>query len=83
MSKIRNETVADEDAAKVEEQPEFLIGDFEEDGSFIGGDGVQVADFDAGVLRHVIDDGFVDGDVVVDEGDAFVCAAAAEGGDAA
>lgn len=34
-------------------------------------------------MRHVIDDGFVDDDVVVYEGDAFICAAATEDGDAA
>lgn len=83
VSEIRDQAVADEDAAEVEQQPKFLVGYFEEDGSFVGGDGIEVADFDAGVLRHVVDDGFVDGDVVVYEGDAFVGAAAAEGGDAA
>lgn len=37
---------------------------------------------DAGVGRQQVDDGLADGDVVVDEGQAFVFAAAAQDGDA-
>ena len=75
--------MADENAAEVEEEPEVFVGDFEADGGFFGEQGVEVAGFDAGVFGYVIDDGFVDGDVVVHEGDAFVGGAAAKGGDAA
>lgn len=83
VAEIRHQTVAYEDAAEVEQQPEFLVGDFQVDGRFVRRHGVEVADFDAGILRHVVDDGFVDGDVVVDERYAFVWPAATEGGDAA
>ena len=81
-AEILGETVADEDDAEVEQEPEFLVRDFERD-EVVGGEaGVEVVGVDAGVLGQEVDDGLADGDVVVYEGEAFVFAGAAEDGDA-
>ena len=42
-AKVFGEAVADEDAAEVEEEPEFLVSDFEGDEVVVGAAGVEVA----------------------------------------
>lgn len=81
-AEVLEEAVADEDDARVEEEPEFLVGDFEGDEVVAGARGVEVTGVDAGPFGEVVDDGLGNGDVVIYEGDAFVFAAAAEDGDA-
>lgn len=81
-AEILEEAVPDEDDAHVEQEPEFLVGDFERDERVGRARGVEVAGVHAGPFGEVVDDGLGDGDVVIDEGEAFVFAAAAEDGDA-
>lgn len=69
---IGRQSVADEDAAEVQQQPQLFVRDLERDEVVLAGPGVQIPRFDPGVLRHVVDDRLFDRDVVIDERDAFL-----------
>lgn len=81
-AEVLGQAVADEHDAQVEQEPEFLVRDFEADQVVAARAAVEVAGRNPGVGGQVVDDGLGDGDVVVDEGQAFVRAGAAEDGDA-
>lgn len=83
MAEITREAVAHKYAAQIQQQPEFLIRHFQTHRRLDAPRGIQIALLDAAELRHVIDDGFVDGDIVVDERDAFMRSTPTEGGDTA
>lgn len=79
-AKVFVETVADEDAAEIDEEAELLVGDLERDEGVPTEERVEVASADARVLGQEVDDGLACVDVVVDERDACVHAVAAEDG---
>lgn len=81
-AEILRQTVAHEDDAEVEQDPEFLVGGLEGDEVMLADAAVEVAWRNARVGRQVVDYGLVDGDVVVDEGEARVGAGAAADRDA-
>lgn len=77
-SEVGGEAVADEDAATVEEEPEFLVHHLERFERVLRPSRVEVTGRQARVSRDVVDDGLVDGDVIVEKGYAFVRAAASQ-----
>ena len=79
-AEVLGEAVPDEDAAEVKEEPELLVGDFQRNQVVRGVEAVEVAFVHAGPFGEIVDDRLGDGDVVVDEREAFINAAAAEDG---
>ena len=70
--------MAHKDNAEVEEEPEFLVRDFEADEGVAGPAAIKIARGDAGEGGEVVDHRLGNGNVVVDEGLAGVFACAAE-----
>ena len=81
-AEVFGETVADEDAADVEEEPEFLVCYFEGNEVVRGVSWVEVTVLDARPLGEIIYNRFADGNIIVDKWDSFVIAVTAENRDA-
>ena len=81
-AKVFGEAVADEYAAEVEKQPEFLVCYFQGHKSMCREPRVQVAGLEARVFGQVVDDVVGDGDIIIYKRLAFVVAGAAKDGDA-
>lgn len=80
-SEVARETVADEGAAKIEENPKFLVDFFEADELEAALAGCQVAFVEPGVLGEIVINWLFDGDVVVYEWQLLVHAVSSEDGD--
>ena len=59
--------MSDKNTAQVEKKPELLVCNLEWDKIMLAGSQIQVIGFDPRILRHIIDNWFLDGDVVIDE----------------
>jgi hypothetical protein len=82
MTEILSQAVAEELAAEVEEDPEFLVRGFERDEVVLCRARVEVESGNARVEGQIVDNGLADGNVVINEGLAFVLALSAHNGDA-
>lgn len=64
--------MSDENTSQVEKKPELLVCNLERDKIMLAGPQIQVIGFDPRILRHIIDNWFLDGDVVIDKRGTFL-----------